>query len=130
MALFKQKVRQWVLACGAAALLVLPATGVELRSETAVAFDHYIHATEERMANDLSDGHFLIIDRLPRRSPEASIPAVYIEVESVGLSRTIPWEISWLVTPLIRSILKSVLSDLLDKTRIAVRSTAQSQPTF
>jgi len=44
------------------------------------------------------------------------------------LSRTVPWEIAWLVTPLIRSIPKKVLSDLLDKTRIAVKSAAQSQP--
>ena len=53
---------------------------------------------------------------------------VYIQVESVGLSRMIPWAISWLVTPLIRSIPKNVLSDLLNKTRIAVKNTTPSQP--
>jgi len=259
-----------------------PATGAELRPETAAAFDRYVHATEERMAGDLSNGRFLAVDRLPdaRRKQaymqlrqgqlyieqlhtkegdrpirvprglihhwvgvgfipgatlsqalailqdydnhkttykpdvreskllernrnefkvylqlyqkslvtvvvdvtlevqytflgltratsksyskriaevvdvgkpsERELPVgndhgyiwqlysywrievkddgVYIEVESIGLSRTVPWEIAWLVTPLIRSIPKKVLSDLLDKTRIAVKSAAQSQP--
>jgi hypothetical protein len=282
MALFGQKVGQLARACVAAALLVPPATGAELKPETAAAFDRYVHATEERMASDLSDGRFLAIDRLPdarrkqaymqlRQGPlyieqlhtkeddrsiqvprglihhwvgvgfipgatlsqtlailqdydshkttykpdvreskllerngnefkvylqlyqkslvtvvvdvtlevqytflgltratskscskriaevadvgkpnERELPVgndhgyiwrlysywrieekddgVYIEVESIGLSRTVPWEIAWLVTPLIRSIPKRVLSDLLDKTRIAVKSAAQSQP--
>jgi hypothetical protein len=46
--------------------LLLPHThAAELRTETAAAFDRYIRATEERMADDLRDDRFLILDRLP-----------------------------------------------------------------
>ena len=47
---------------------------------------------------------------------------VYIQVESIGLSRTIPWAIAWLVNPLVRSIPRSVLSRLLESTRRAVET--------
>ena len=49
----------------------------------------------------------------------------YIQVESVGLSRTIPWAIAWLVDPLTRSIPRNVLFRLLDSTRKAVQSKAE-----
>jgi len=45
----------------------------------------------------------------------------YIEVESVGLSRSVPWVLAWLVNPLLESIPRGVLSDLLVATRRAVR---------
>jgi hypothetical protein len=278
---FRKKARRVALAFAAAGFLIKPANGTELRPETGAAFDRYIRATEDRMARDLSDGHFLILDDLPEtrrkqicmqlrqrqlyiaqlhtkeegrsiRVPgglihhwvavgfipgatlsqtldvlqdydnhkttykpdvresrllehkggefkvylqlyrkslvtvvvnvtlevqytavgptkamskshstriaevaelgkpnERELPVgndhgyiwrlysywrveekddgVYVQVESVGLSRTIPWEISWLVTPLIRSVPKGVLSDLLDKTRIAVKNTWPSR---
>jgi hypothetical protein len=41
------------------------ANGVELKSETAAAFDRYALATEQRMADDLRVGRFLVVDRLP-----------------------------------------------------------------
>jgi hypothetical protein len=53
---------------------------------------------------------------------------VYVQIESVGLSRTIPWEIAWIVNPLIRSIPRNVLSGLLNHTREAVESAAKSRP--
>ena len=37
----------------------------ELKPETVVAFDRYIHVTENRMARDLQRDRFLAIDRLP-----------------------------------------------------------------
>jgi hypothetical protein len=282
MAQFRQRsiVRQLILACPVVALLVPPANGVELRSETAAAFDRYIRATETRMAADLNGDHFLIVDGLPEarrkqaytqlrqgqlyieqlhtkadgrpvhvpgglihhwvglgfipggtlsrtlavlqdydnhkttykpdvreskllehngnefkvylqlyrkslvtvvvdatldaeytavgytkamsksystriaevadvgKPDERELPVgndhgyiwrlytywrieekddgVYIQVESVGLSRTVPWEIAWLVAPFIRSVPKGVLSDLLERTRNAVKSTSQS----
>ena len=52
---------------------------------------------------------------------------VYIQVESVGLSRSVPWTVAWLVNPLIRSIPKRVLSQLLNATRIAVAHATQSR---
>jgi len=48
---------------------------------------------------------------------------VYVQVESVGLSRTIPWAIAWLVKPLTKSIPRDILSRLLIATRAAVSPT-------
>ena len=45
---------------------------------------------------------------------------VYVQVESVILSRTVPAAFAWLVNPLIRSIARQVLTDLLGETRKAV----------
>jgi hypothetical protein len=45
---------------------------------------------------------------------------VYVQNESVALSRTVPAVFAWLVNPLLRSIPKSVLSNLLQSTRRAV----------
>ncbi len=45
---------------------------------------------------------------------------VYVQVESVILSRTVPVVFAWLVNPLIRSIPRHVLTDLLSETRKAV----------
>jgi len=45
--------------------LVAPAPAAELRPDTAAAFDRYLRAIETQHADDLRNGHFLIIDRLP-----------------------------------------------------------------
>jgi hypothetical protein len=42
-----------------------PARASELRPETIAAFDRYVHATEARMDDDLRDGNFLYMDRMP-----------------------------------------------------------------
>ena len=52
---------------------------------------------------------------------------VYVQVESVGLSRTIPWTVAWLVNPLVRSIPKTTLSRLLNQTRTAVVNAAETK---
>jgi hypothetical protein len=44
----------------------------------------------------------------------------YLQVESVGLSRTIPAILAWLINPLVRNIPRSVLSNLLNATCRAV----------
>jgi hypothetical protein len=46
-------------------LALCPARCVELKTETAVAFDHYVQLSEQRMQNDLQSGHFLWVDELP-----------------------------------------------------------------
>ena len=51
---------------------------------------------------------------------------VYIQVESIGLSRTIPWAIAWFVNPLVQSIPRSVLFQLLESTRKAVEARESS----
>ena len=45
---------------------------------------------------------------------------VYVQLESIGLSRTVPAIIGWLVNPLLRSIPRGTLSNLLGATRAAV----------
>jgi hypothetical protein len=44
----------------------------------------------------------------------------YVQVESVGLSRSLPAIFAWLINPLVRSIPRAVLSSLLTATRRAV----------
>jgi hypothetical protein len=44
----------------------------------------------------------------------------YLQVESVGLSRSIPAIFAWLINPLVRNIPRTVLSNLLNATRRAV----------
>ena len=48
------------------ALLAVPARPRELKPETVAAFDLYARATEARIARDLQNGHFLLIDGLAR----------------------------------------------------------------
>jgi len=45
---------------------------------------------------------------------------VYVELESVGLSRSIPLFCAWLVNPLLKSLPKSYLSRVLSSTRTAL----------
>ena len=45
---------------------------------------------------------------------------VYVQLESVGLSRGVPFIFAWLVNPLLSSIPRGTLASLLTKTRVAV----------
>jgi hypothetical protein len=45
---------------------------------------------------------------------------VYVELESVGLSRSVPLVFAWLVNPLLKSLPKSYLSRILHSTRTAL----------
>ena len=45
----------------------------------------------------------------------------YVQVESVGLSRSIPAIFAWLINPLVRDIPRTDLSNLLNATRRAAR---------
>ena len=45
---------------------------------------------------------------------------VYVQLESIGLSRSVPAIFAWLVNPLLRSIPRGTLSGLLRETRTAV----------
>ena len=47
---------------------------------------------------------------------------VYVQLESIALSRAVPAIIGWLVNPLLRSIPRGVISSLLAATRAAVSS--------
>jgi hypothetical protein len=54
---------------------------------------------------------------------------VYLQNESVGLTRTVPFIIAWLVNPLVKSIPRNALSHLLVGTRNAVLKSKDSPPT-
>ena len=45
---------------------------------------------------------------------------VYVQVESIAMSRTVPAIFAWLINPLVKSIPRDVLTQLLDRTRQAV----------
>jgi len=45
---------------------------------------------------------------------------VYVELESIGLSRSVPVFFAWLVNPLLKSLPKSYLSRVLNSTRTAL----------
>jgi hypothetical protein len=51
---------------------------------------------------------------------------VYVQIESIGLSRAVPAIIGWLVNPLLRSIPRGTLMSLLTATRVAVANTRRS----
>src|SRR5262249_40474038 len=53
------------LVAGQSATLV---RATELRAATSEAFDLYVSLTEQRMARDLRNGHFLLVDDLPEPS--------------------------------------------------------------
>ena len=56
---------------------------------------------------------------------------VYVQLESIGLSRAVPAIFAWLVNPLLRSIPRGTLSSLLSATRTAVaKSGAKANPLF
>ena len=85
MALFGCKARALVTAW-AAGWLLAPARAAELKPETVAAFDHYIQATEARMAEDLAEDRFLIIDRLPdgrRQQVYAQVRQGQIHIEEL-----------------------------------------------
>ena len=51
---------------------------------------------------------------------------VYVQLESIGLSRAVPAIIGWLVNPLLRSVQRETLTSLLGATRAAVRPGARA----
>lgn len=55
---------------------------------------------------------------------------VYVQIESIGLSRAVPAIIGWLVNPLLRSIPRGTLMNLLTATRVAVASARASKSSF
>lgn len=61
------RIRTLLLAgCLAAGFFPRSARAADLKPETVRAFDHYIDLLEMRMDDDLRDGNFLYIDRLPK----------------------------------------------------------------
>jgi hypothetical protein len=51
---------------------------------------------------------------------------VYLEMETVSLSRGIPWEFRWLVAPVTEHLPRTVMTQTLNDTREAVKKAAQA----
>ena len=78
--------RATFLPCLMVGLLVASAPAAELKANTAAAFDRYIRATEAQHADDLRDGYFLVVDRLPdaaRQETYASLRGGRVYVEHI-----------------------------------------------
>jgi hypothetical protein len=58
----------------------------------------------------------LIVERLEQRDG-----GVYVELETISLSRGIPVEVRWLIKPLTDDLPRKMMADILDETRAAVQ---------
>lgn len=64
----------------------------------------------------------LILQRLEQRDG-----GVYVELETISLSRGIPLEVRWLIKPLTDDLPRKMLTDLLDETRAAVQQSVAGE---
>ena len=52
---------------------------------------------------------------------------VYVELETISLSRGIPVEVRWLIKPLTDDLPRKMMIDILDETRAAVQRSVAGQ---
>jgi hypothetical protein len=52
---------------------------------------------------------------------------VYVELETISLSRGIPVEVRWLIKPLTDDLPRKLMADILDETRTAVQRSISGQ---
>lgn len=64
----------------------------------------------------------MIVQRVEQRDG-----GVYVELETISLSRGIPVEVRWLIKPLANDLPRNMMTDLLDETRTAVQRTCAGQ---
>jgi hypothetical protein len=64
----------------------------------------------------------LIVQRLEQRDG-----GVYVELETISLSRGIPVEVRWLIKPLTDELPRKMMSDILNETRTAVQQSVPGQ---
>jgi hypothetical protein len=62
----------------------------------------------------------LIVQRLEQRDG-----GVYVELETISLSRGIPIEVRWLIKPLTDDLPRKMMTELLDETRAAVQRSVE-----
>jgi hypothetical protein len=65
----------------------------------------------------------VIVQRLEQRDG-----GVYVELETVSLSRGIPIEVRWLIKPLTDDLPRKMMTDMLNATRAAVQQQAKVNP--
>jgi len=88
---------QYVLILGVVAALPSPLAHAEqLRRETAVAFDHYVELSEQRMKAEEQSSSFLRIDALPAKERDGTLAklkkgeVIVDRMETLDRGRTIP----------------------------------------
>jgi hypothetical protein len=64
----------------------------------------------------------LIVQRLEERDG-----GVYVELETISLSRGIPVEVRWLIKPLTDELPRKMMTDILEETRAAVQRSGSGQ---
>jgi hypothetical protein len=64
----------------------------------------------------------LIVQRLEQRDG-----GVYVELETISLSRGIPVEVRWLIKPLTDDLPRKMMTDILDETKAAVQRSVSGQ---
>jgi hypothetical protein len=64
----------------------------------------------------------LILQRLEQRDG-----GVYVELETISLSRGIPLEVRWLIKPLTDDLPRKMLADLLEETKAAVQQSVSGE---
>jgi hypothetical protein len=64
----------------------------------------------------------LVVQRLQQREG-----GVFVELETISLSRGIPFEVRWLVKPLTDDLPRKMMTDLLEETRAAVQRSVVGQ---
>jgi hypothetical protein len=52
---------------------------------------------------------------------------VYVDLETISLSRGIPVEVRWLIKPLTDDLPRKMMADILDETRAAVQRSVPCQ---
>jgi hypothetical protein len=86
---------------------------------------NYGQPTEHVFPEDRRPGFVwraLIVERLEQRDG-----GVYVELETISLSRGIPVEVRWLIKPLTDDLPRKMMTDILDQTRAAVQRSVPSQ---
>lgn len=86
----------------------------------------YGQPSEHAFPEDRTPGYVwraLIVDRLEQRNG-----GVYVELETISLSRGIPVEVRWLIKPLTDDLPRKMMTDMLDDMRSAVRQEAKLTP--
>lgn len=94
------------------------------RSTRIQQIEDYGQATECRLPPGQGSGYIWRLYSISKF--EQRDGGVYIELEVMALSRDVPFSLRWLIDPVVRRVSRVSLATSLEKTRIAVSSSASS----
>jgi hypothetical protein len=86
---------------------------------------NYGKPSEHAFPEDRRPGYVwraLIVERLEQRDG-----GVYVELETISLSRGIPVEVRWLIKPLTDDLPRKMMTEILDETRVAAQRSVPGQ---